>query len=70
MLETISEFFYHESVIDSAKLIARWLYNHVKLHTMMKSAICGNLVKYNVTRFDMNYLFLQSFLRRKDCFMQ
>jgi hypothetical protein len=37
---------------------------------MMKTAICGNLVRWNVTHFGMNYLFLESFLRTKDCFMQ
>jgi hypothetical protein len=70
ILKTISEFPNHESVIDSAKIIARWLYNHGKLYTMMKTAIGGNLVRWNATHFDMNYLFLKSFLRRKDCFMQ
>jgi hypothetical protein len=44
MLKTIGEFPNHEFVIDSAKLIARWLYNHGKLHMMMKNAIGGNLV--------------------------
>jgi hypothetical protein len=70
MLKTIGEFSDHESVIDSAKLIARWLYNHGKLHTMMKNAIGGNLVRWNATCFGTNYLFLESFLRRKDRFMQ
>jgi hypothetical protein len=70
MLKTIGEFTDHESVINSAKLITRWLYNHGKLHTMMKNAIGGNLVRWNATRFGMNYLFLESFLRRKDHFMQ
>jgi hypothetical protein len=69
MLKTIGEFFDHESVIDSAKLIARWLYNHGKLHTMMKTTIGGNLVRWNATHFDTNYLFLESFLRRKGRFM-
>jgi hypothetical protein len=45
MLKTIGDLSDHESVINSAKLIARWLYNHVKLHTMMKNAIGGNLVR-------------------------
>jgi hypothetical protein len=45
MLKTIGEFLYIESVNDSAKLIAKWLYNHEKLHTMMKNAIGGNLVR-------------------------
>jgi hypothetical protein len=70
MLKTIGEFPDHEFVIDSAKLITRWLYNHGKLHTMMKTAVGGNLVRWNVTRFGTNYLFLKSFLRRKDCFLQ
>jgi hypothetical protein len=37
---------------------------------MMKNAIGGNLVRWNATRFGTNYLFLESFLRRKDRFMQ
>jgi hypothetical protein len=37
---------------------------------MMKTVIGGNLVRWYATRFGMNYLFLESFLRRKDCFMQ
>jgi hypothetical protein len=37
---------------------------------MMKNAIGGNLVRWNATRFGTNYLFLESFLRRKNCFMQ
>jgi hypothetical protein len=37
---------------------------------MMKNAIGGNLVGWNATHFGTNYLFLESFLRRKDCFMQ
>jgi hypothetical protein len=70
MLKTIGDFPDHESVIDSANLIARWLYNHGKLNTMMKNAIVGNLVRWNATHFGTNYLFLESFLRRKDHFMQ
>jgi hypothetical protein len=54
MLKTIGDLPYHESVINSAKLIARWLYNHRKLHTMMKNAIGGNLVRWNATHFGMN----------------
>jgi hypothetical protein len=37
---------------------------------MMKNAIGGNLVRWNATRFGTNYLFLESFLRRKERFMQ
>jgi hypothetical protein len=70
MLKTVGEFPDHESVIDSAKLIVRWLYNHEKLHTIMKNVIGGNLVRWNATHFGMKYLFLESFLRKKDRFMQ
>jgi hypothetical protein len=45
MLKTIGEFLDHESVIDSAKLIARWLHNYGKLHMMMKTIIGGNLMR-------------------------
>jgi hypothetical protein len=69
MLKTISDFSDHESVIDSAKLISRWLYNHGRLHTMMKNVIGGNLVRWSVTHFGTNYIFLENFLR-KDRFMQ
>jgi hypothetical protein len=37
---------------------------------MMKTAIGGNLVRWNITHFSTNYLFFESFLRRKDHFMQ
>jgi hypothetical protein len=70
MLKTIGDLPDHESAINSAKLIARWLYNHGKLQTMMKNAIGGNLVRWNATHFATKYLFLESFLRRKECFMQ
>jgi hypothetical protein len=56
--------------LDSAKLITIWLYNHGKIRIMMKNAIGGNLVRCIATRFGTNYLFLESFLRRKDRFMQ
>jgi hypothetical protein len=62
MLKTIGDLLDHESVINSGKLIARWLYNHGKLHAMMKNAIGENLVRWNTTRFGTNYLFLESFL--------
>jgi hypothetical protein len=54
MLKTIGDFRDHEYVIDSAKLISRWLYNHGRLHTMMKNAIGGNLVRWNATQFGTN----------------
>jgi hypothetical protein len=55
ILKTIGDLPDHEFVINSAKLIARWLYNHGKLYTMMKNAIGENMVRWNVTRFGTNY---------------
>jgi hypothetical protein len=37
---------------------------------MMKNAIGENLMRWNATHFCTNYLFLKSFLRKKECFMQ
>jgi hypothetical protein len=45
MLKIIGDLPNHESVIDSTKLIVRWLYNHGNLHTMIKNAIGENLVR-------------------------
>jgi hypothetical protein len=59
MLKTISDFSDHESVMDIAKLISKWLYNHGRFHMMMKNAIGGNLVRWNATRFGTNYTFLK-----------
>ncbi len=70
MLKEVGKMPDHEMVIESARKICRWLYNHSKLHAMMVSAIGGELVKWNATRFGTNYMFLQSFLRRRDQFMQ
>jgi len=35
----------------------------------MREAIGGELVKYNVTRFGTNYMFLESMYKKKDQFM-
>ncbi|XP_062191201.1 uncharacterized protein LOC133894997 [Phragmites australis] len=70
MLKSVGDFREHDIVIQSARAISRWLYNHSKLHEMMKAAIGGELVRWNATRFGTNYLFLDSFLRRKDKFIQ
>jgi hypothetical protein len=70
MLKSIGDFKDHESVIDSAKAISRWLYNHGMFHMMIKNEIGGNLVKWNATNFGTNYLFLDNSLTRKDCFIQ
>jgi hypothetical protein len=69
MLKAIGEFSKHKVVIQTGKRICRWLYNHNKLHTMMRAAIRGELVKWNATHFGTNYIFLESMHRRRDKFM-
>jgi hypothetical protein len=69
MLKEIRNFPEHDVVIQSARRVSRFLYNHNKLHSMIKEAIGGELVQWNATRFGTNYVFLESFLRRKDKFM-
>jgi len=70
MLKDIGQWSDHEAIIESAKKICSWLYNSNSLHYMMKLAIGGELLKWNATRFGTNYMFLQSFMRKKDQFMQ
>jgi hypothetical protein len=69
MLKAIGEFLEHKAVIHAARRIYWWLYNHNKLHAMMRAAIGGELVKWNATRFGMNYMFLECMHRRRDKFM-
>jgi hypothetical protein len=69
MLKSIGEFPDHRAMIEGARRICRWLYNHNKLHAMMRQAIGGEHVRWNATRFDTNYMFLESMFCRKDKFM-
>jgi hypothetical protein len=69
MLKSIGEFPDHKVMIEAARRICHWLYNHNKLHAMMKQAIGGELVRWNATRFGMNYMFLESMFCLKDKFM-
>lgn len=69
MLKSVGEFSEHKAIIEAARRICRWLYNHNKLHAMMRAAIGGELVRWNATRFGTNYMFLDSMFRRKDKFM-
>jgi hypothetical protein len=69
MLKDIGKWAHHEAMIQSAQRICSWMYNSSSLHSMMKKAIGGELVKWNATRFGTNYMFLESFMRRKDKFM-
>jgi hypothetical protein len=69
MLKSIKEFSGHKAMIKGAYRIYRWLYNHNKLHAMMRQDIGEELVRWNTTRFSTNYMFLESIFHRKDKFM-
>jgi hypothetical protein len=51
MLKSIGEFPDHKAMINGARRICRWLYNHNKLHSMMRATIGRELVRWNTTRF-------------------
>ncbi|CAN6244021.1 unnamed protein product [Urochloa humidicola] len=70
MLKDIARFPDVEEVVESAKRICRFLYNHNRLHAMMRERIGGELVRWNATRFGTVFIFLQSFWDRKDKFKQ
>ncbi|XP_039808532.1 uncharacterized protein LOC120672275 [Panicum virgatum] len=69
MLKDIGKCPEHDACIRSAQRICSWLYNSNSLHNMMREAIGGELVKWNVTRFGTNYTFLESMYKKKDQFM-
>jgi hypothetical protein len=48
MLKSIGEFPDHKAMIEAARRICHWLYNYNKLHSMMRSAIGGELVRWNL----------------------
>ncbi|CAM0151699.1 unnamed protein product [Urochloa decumbens] len=47
-------------------MICRFLYNHNRLHDEMRRMIGGELIRPNATRFGTVFMFLQSFLDKKD----
>ncbi|WVZ55811.1 hypothetical protein U9M48_006422 [Paspalum notatum var. saurae] len=69
MLKDIGKWDEHAACIKSAQDICSWLYNSNSLHSMMRQAIGGELVKWNATRFGTNYMFLESMFKKKDQFM-
>jgi hypothetical protein len=69
MLKSIGDFPEHKVVIDAARIICCWLYNHNKLHAMMMTAIGDELVRWNATRFGTNYMLLDNMYHCKDTFM-
>ncbi|PWZ08530.1 hypothetical protein Zm00014a_022984 [Zea mays] len=66
----ISRFSEVSNVVDDAKRICRFFYNHNRLHAMMREKIGGELIRWNATRFGTVFIFLQSFWDRQDKFMQ
>jgi len=69
ILKDIGKWDDHKAMIQSAQYICQWLYNSNSVHSMFKSATGGELVKWNATRFGTNYMFLESFMKKKDQFM-
>lgn len=70
MLKDISRFSEVSNVVDDAKRICRFFYNHNRLHAMIREKIGGELIRWNATRFGTVFIFLQSFWDRQDKFMQ
>ncbi|CAN6222289.1 unnamed protein product [Urochloa humidicola] len=68
MLKDIDRFPEVERVVDSAKRICSYLYNHNRLHAMMREKIGGELTRWNATRFGTVFLFLQSFMDKREKF--
>ncbi|XP_062217237.1 uncharacterized protein LOC133917347 [Phragmites australis] len=68
MLKDIGCFPEVTEVVDSAKRICRFFYNHNRLHAMMREQIGGELVRWNATRFGTVFIFLESFWDRQDKF--
>lgn len=66
MLKDIGKFRRVANVVASAKQICRFLYNHNRLHDEMRRMIGGELIRPNATRFGTVFMFLQSFLDKKD----
>jgi hypothetical protein len=56
-------------MIEGARRICHWLYNHNRLHATMRQAIGGELVRWNTVRFSTNYMFLENMFSHKDKFM-
>jgi hypothetical protein len=66
MLKDISNFKKVANVVASAKHICRFLYNHNRLHDEMRRMIGGELIRPNATRFGTVFMFLQSYMDKKD----
>jgi hypothetical protein len=68
MLKDITRQFEVEAVVVCAKRICNFLYNHNRLHAMMREKIGGELIRWNATRFGTIFLFLQSFMNKREKF--
>jgi hypothetical protein len=69
ILKSIRAFPDHKAMIEGAHMIYHLLYNHNRLHAMMRQAMGGELVRCNAIRFGTNYMFLEGMFHRKDKFM-
>jgi hypothetical protein len=68
MLKDITRQFEVEAVVVCAKRICNFLYSHNRLHAMMREKIGGELIRWNATRFGTVFLFLQSFMDKREKF--
>jgi hypothetical protein len=68
MLKAIGEFLEHKAMIERARRICHCLYNHNKLHALMRQAIGGELVRWNTTRFHTNYMFHENMFCNTPCY--
>ncbi|XP_044386945.1 uncharacterized protein [Triticum aestivum] len=68
MLKDIGKFPEVDVIVKSAKQICRFFYNHNNLHDSMRKNVGGELIKPNATRFGTVFMFLESYLEKKDKF--
>ena len=64
MLEDIGKITIVLELITNARKITNFIYNHSWLVAKMRNVCGGNIVRPGVTRFTMNYIALESFLKR------
>jgi hypothetical protein len=70
MLKDISKFPEVVQTVTSAKRISKFLHSHSRLHESMRKWVGGEIIQPNATRFGTLFVFLQSFMDKKDAFQK
>ncbi|CAM0953229.1 unnamed protein product [Alopecurus aequalis] len=70
MLKDISKFDEVTEVVTSAKRISKFFHSHTRLHETMRTQVGGEIIQPNATRFGTQFVFLQSFMDKKDAFQK